>query len=206
MSGSSYTETEVKLYVPDLSSVAQALEAAGATLVAPRVYERNVRYENAAETLTKANIVVRLRQDTRVRLTYKEPPASGQTLDSDITSRYEAEVEVSDFDAMQTILGKLGYFPYVVYEKYRTTYTLGSAEIVLDEMPYGNFVEIEGEADTIRQVMERLNLQFARRYPGNYLSLFELLRKRLKLKFANLTFANFEGVKIPSGTIEDIID
>ncbi|HEX2623329.1 MAG TPA: class IV adenylate cyclase [Phototrophicaceae bacterium] len=201
---SSYNETEVKLYVPDLKSVAEKLESLGAKLVAPRVYERNMRYENAAATLTKSGIVVRLRQDTRVRLTYKEPPTGPQ--DSDITSRYEAEVEVSDFGTMQTILGKLGYFPHVVYEKYRTTYTLDGVEVVLDEMPYGNFVEIEGDADAIRQAMERLGLQFARRFAGNYLSLFDLLSKRLKLKFENLTFANFEQVRIPDDVIEDIID
>jgi len=32
----------------------------------------------------------------------------------------------------------------MMYEKYRTTFTIGSLEVVLDELPYGNFVEIEG--------------------------------------------------------------
>ncbi len=68
-----YTETEIKLYVPHLEVVQIRLERIGARLTAERVYERNVRYENAAKTLTERGIVVRLRQDTRVRLTYKDP-------------------------------------------------------------------------------------------------------------------------------------
>ncbi len=40
-------ETEVKLYVPDLAAVARRFEAVGATISAPRVLERNVRYDNA---------------------------------------------------------------------------------------------------------------------------------------------------------------
>jgi predicted adenylyl cyclase CyaB len=115
-----YNETEVKLYVPDLAVVKDKLEAAGAELTAPRVYERNVRYDNQERTLTPHGMVVRLREDTRVRLTYKDDG----TFENGVVSRFEAEVEVSDFDAMETILGKLGYTPYLKYEKYRTTYDM----------------------------------------------------------------------------------
>jgi adenylate cyclase class 2 len=114
-----------------------------------------------------------------------------------IVSRFEAEVEVSDFEAMETILGRLGYTPYMVYEKYRTTYELDGAEIVLDEMPYGNFVEIEGDEDTIEKVINRLGLQQAARYDGSYAVLFERVRRALGLTFTDLTFANFKDVDVP---------
>ena len=187
-----YNETEIKLYVPDLQPVQQKLEAAGATLKAPRVYERNVRYDDAEHTLTLSGKVIRLRQDTRVRLTYKE---DGKVTDG-VVSRFEAEVEVSDFDAMETILGKMGYSPYLIYEKYRTTYELDDAEIVLDEMPYGNFVEIEGELETIKKLITTLELGAARQYEGSYSTLFERVRQKLGLTFTDLTFANFKGVSV----------
>jgi adenylate cyclase class 2 len=187
-----YNETEIKLYVPDLKQVEQRLEKAGATLKAARVFERNVRYDDAEHTLTPQGKVIRLRQDTRVRLTYKD---EGKVADG-ITSRFEAEVEVSDFEAMETILGKMGYSPYLVYEKYRTTYTMDGAEIVLDEMPYGNFVEIEGEAGTIKKLVDILELGSARRYEGSYSTLFERVRQKLGLRFTNLTFANFKDVTV----------
>ncbi len=187
------TETEVKLHYPDLAGMQTRLEAAGAELIVPRVFERNVRYENAEKTLSPRGIVLRLREDNHVRLTYKE----GGKLEDGVVSRFEAEVEVSDFGVMQTILGKLGYAPYLIYEKYRTTYTLDGAEVVLDEMPYGNFIEIEGDKDTIERVMTRLGLQGARRYTQSYIVLFQIVKARLGLTCHDLTFANFEGVDVP---------
>ena len=143
-------ETEVKLYVPDLAAVARRLAAVGATISAPRVLERNVRYDNTAGDFNATSTVLRLRQDTRVRLTYKD----GEKLIGQYgSSRFEAEVEVSDFDTMETILGKLGFIPVMVYEKYRTTYTLDGAEIDLDEMPYGSFVEIEADQAAIKRIV-----------------------------------------------------
>jgi adenylate cyclase, class 2 len=109
---------------------------------------------------------------------------------------------VSDFDAMEVILSKLGYFPYLIYEKYRTTYAKDGAEIVLDELPYGNFVEIEGDVATIRQLIEILGLQSARRYEENYVKLFENVKRHMNLDFNNLTFANFGGIPVPQTAFE----
>ncbi len=193
-----YNETEIKLYVPNLQTVQQKLEAASAELTAPRVYERNVRYDNKERTMTPRDMVVRLREDTRVRLTYKDDG----TVENGITSRFEAEVEVSDFDAMETILGKLGYTPYLTYEKYRTTYEIDSAEVVLDEMPYGNFVEIEGDGDAIERIIQTLELHDSKRFDGSYSTLFERLRKKLGLTFNDLTFENFKGVTVSEEDFE----
>lgn len=187
------TETETKLYCPDLSAVARQLVIAGAQVVAPRVYERNVRYENSEETLADSGIVVRLRQDYRARLTYKGP---GQVTNG-IMQRYEAEVEVSDFDTMHTILVHLGYHPYMIYEKYRTTYELDGVEIVLDEMPYGNFVEIEGETAAIEQIIQKMSFGHLRRYGNSYVGLFETVKHNLELDFRDLTFNNFDGITVP---------
>lgn len=189
-----YQETEVKLYVPNLDSIRRRLEAAGAALVAPRVHETNVRYENEAKTLTGRGIVLRLRQDSRVRLTYKD---GGKVTDGSAYARFEAEVEVSDFDAMHTILGKLGYQPSWRYEKYRTTYTLDGAEVVLDELPYGNFVEIEGDDAAITRARECLALTAIPNIKAGYAVLFEHVRRNLGLSFDDLTFANFDGITVP---------
>lgn len=190
------SEVEVKFHIDDLKVIEAKLQSIGATLTKERVYERNIRYENADKTLTAQGIVVRLRQDTTTRLTYKEPPA---TLPDNfqLSHRYEAEVEVSDFATMQTILGKLGYYHHMMYEKYRTTYTFESVEIVLDEMPYGNFIEIEGTDKTIEAAIIALGLESSDRIVTNYIYLFEVIKQALKLDVHDLSFANFEGVTVP---------
>lgn len=194
MTASSYTETEVKLYVRDLDTVARKLEVLGAVLSAPRIYEYNVRYEDSDQTLALRSIVLRLRQDSRARLTYKEPPAVIE--DDDIPDRYEAEVEVGDFDAMDTILRKLGFTPAMIYEKYRTTYQLDRVEVVLDELPYGHFVEIEGRPDAIRKAIAQLQLTDAPRLRANYIRLFENVRHHLQLDSRDLTFEAFRDIDV----------
>lgn len=190
-------ETEVKIVVADLNAIRERLEAVGAVLRAPRVFERNVRYEDAAGSLTPNEIVLRLRQDTAARLTYKAPPDAEAAQPANVRTRFEAEVTVSDFDTMDVILQRLGFRPHVVYEKFRTTYELGEAEVVLDEMPFGPFVEVEGPADAIGRALDRLGLADAPRILVSYLALFERVKAALKLDAHDLTFDNFAGVIVP---------
>lgn len=189
-------ETEIKLFVPDTAPVVERLAQAGATLKAARVYEHNVRYENADETFTAQGIVLRMRQDTRARLTFKAPPDQ-RAASTNVITRFEAEVTVDSFDAMDIILQRLGFHPHVVYEKYRTTYQLGEAEIVLDEMPYGTFLEVEGSAPAIDATLAALGLAGAPRILASYMALFEQVKAALDLDVHDLTFANFEGIDVP---------
>ncbi len=191
---SDFREIEIKLYAPNLDDIRARLLAAGAVLAHPRVYERNIRYDNADGTLVGSGTIIRLRQDSRARLTYKEP---GITLESGLYARYEAEVEVGDFETMNTILLKLGFVPSMIYEKYRTTYHLDEAEIVLDEMPYGTFIEIEGDEAAIQRAMVRLGVEALPRFNAGYAALFENVRKNLGLTFRDLTFDNFSEILVP---------
>ena len=185
-------EVEVKLHTPDLAAVKAALEEAGATLVKPRVFERNLRYDSADGSLMAQGIVLRLRQDEAVKLTYK----ADASMASGIVSRFEAEVKVSDFETMRLILQRLGYGVELIYEKYRTTYALDGAEIVLDELPYGNFSEIEGDVETIERVVADLGLGGCRRMSGGYVQIFMDVKARLGLAGRDCTFEAFAGVDV----------
>lgn len=193
MSNNNLQEVEVKLYTPDLSVIQQSLDKLGATITKPRVYERNIRYENATQSFTEQGIVLRMRQDNDARLTYK----TGKTIENGIVSRFEAEVIVSDFDTMGMILEQLGFAPHMIYEKYRTTYTLDDAEIVLDEMPYGNFTEIEADVKMIEHLITQLGLTDYRRITASYTQIFDFVKSRLVLDFNDLTFDNFAEIDVP---------
>lgn len=190
-------ETELKLHTPDLSRVRSALAEASAALKKPRVYERSLRYENASKTLSESGIVLRLRQTSadnhRGLLTYKE----GARIENGISQRFEAEAAVDDFEMMDMILGRLGYEVALIYEKYRTTYTLGAAEIMLDEMPFGSFSEIEADADVIESLVTRLGLENQPRMAASYTEIFANVKAHLNLDFRDLTFDNFAGVAVP---------
>lgn len=192
MSGD-HVEIEVKIHVKDFEDVKNRLLSNGAKLSAERVYERNVRYEDAANSLSADKRVLRLRQDTRTRLTYKEPQASNAGGVEGITARTELEVTVSDFDTADMLLKKLGFHPAWVYEKYRTTYEVLGCEVVLDELPFGNFIEVEGDSTAIESTLKSLGLSTVPRIAASYSDLFFALKDRQSLDFGDLTFENFKG-------------
>jgi adenylate cyclase class 2 len=166
-------EREVKFFVTDLRKIQIHLLAAGAEIIRPRVFERNLRFDDPAGSLTSAGRLLRLRDDGMARLTYKDRAH----VDDVISEREELEVQVSDFNTAYALLAALGYEVSVQYEKYRTTYQLHDVEVDLDEMPYGYFLEIEGPgAEAIQKAAKLLELNWDARSTLSYITLFERLR------------------------------
>ena len=186
-------EVEVKFLIEEPSGIRQQILDTGAEIVRPRVYERNVRYDTAENALQNRLELLRLRQDMRAILTFKGPAKEDQN--SEARVREEIEVEVSDFGQMEIILMRLGYEPQQVYEKYREAFRLGAVEIVLDELPFGTFVELEGDEQAIKQTAELLGLNWRDRILANYLSLMDTLASHHALPFRDLTFDNFKDVQ-----------
>jgi hypothetical protein len=68
---------------------------------------------------------------------------------------------------------------------------------MLDELPYGNFVEIEGDGiKAINSIANKLNLELNASITASYSALFERVRRALRLNFTELTFANFSGFQV----------
>ncbi len=187
-------EIEVKFLIEDLAVVRARLLALGARLHKPRVYERNIRFDNPWDGLHMQGKLLRLRQDATARLTYKGEPQT--TIDSEARVREEVEIEVEDFQTTLELLERIGFEPKQVYEKYRETFIFGRVEVVLDEMPFGDFVELEGEDASIRAAAGALNLDWKLRILANYLAIMARLQERFGLEFDDLTFENFAGVDV----------
>ena len=96
-------ELEIKLYVSDLPALQTQIEALNANLKKPRVHEFNLRFDTPDGKLTANAQVLRLRQDTAAKLTYK---GSGRRIDG-VISRTEIEFTVSDFDAAKNFFHAL---------------------------------------------------------------------------------------------------
>ncbi|MCA9979348.1 MAG: class IV adenylate cyclase [Anaerolineales bacterium] len=192
-------EVEAKFHVRDLTAVRERLLAVG-ELKKGRVYERNVVYDTAVGTLRHNEQLLRLRQDEDVRLTFKGPAVAAQA-QSEAKVREEIEVHLSDFDDMAQILGKLGFLPAITYEKYRETFMVGAVEVVLDELPYGDFVELEGPDEALRAVAEQLGLNWSRRLITNYLAMLAEVRAAHDLSFTDLTFENFVSVAVDGAAL-----
>jgi adenylate cyclase class 2 len=185
-------EIEVKFFVRALEAIAGRLEAVGAKLTSPRVLETNLRFDTPDSKLTNQRQVLRLRQDTASILTFKGPADPN----ADVSMRTEIEFQVSDFQAARHFLEALGYEVAVIYEKYRTTYSLDDLMITLDEMPFGNFIEIEGpDSGSIERAAQALKLNWQARGVASYIGLFYQFRSARGLFARNLTFDEVQGEK-----------
>lgn len=184
-------EIEVKFFLDNRQNLEKRIQTFGAELLYPRIFETNLRFDTPEGELTNRHEVLRLRKDTISHLTYKGPASDN----IDVSIRREIEFQVSDFEAASAFLEALGYQVRVKYEKFRTTYRLENCLVVLDEMPYGDFVEIEAaNISLIKSLAKKLHLVWERRCLESYLALFERVRQRRALNTQHLTFIELAGL------------
>jgi adenylate cyclase class IV len=183
-----HLEVEAKFHLTLLGPLREDLIRRGAILQRARLLERNWRLDDQEGRLKDQGLVLRLRQDTAAHLTYKRALATLQ-------ERMEIELEVSDVEAALALFAELGYRVATRYEKYRETFRLDDALVMLDELPFGCFAEVEGPSlERVRAAAEALGFDWSQRVDRTYLGIFELLRARRNLAFKDLTFENFAQV------------
>lgn len=186
-------ELEVKFFIADLTKMIDLLDKLGASLNKERVHEFNLLFDTRERDLTRSGQVLRLRKDWKSYMTYKGPGVTG----ADVLNRQEIQFAVSNFESAKNLLTALGFEVSMVYEKYRTLYQYNQVEVTLDEMPYGDFIEIEGPtASEIMEISRILGLSWDKRILVRYTDLFEELRKKLDLDFRDLVFNEFQKLKI----------
>jgi adenylate cyclase class 2 len=114
-------------------------------------FEENTIYRGGRLELGGCSLRLR-RVNGRALLTFKQRFPS----QFPIKHQREEETEVADADAMAAILRSLEFRPALVYEKRRIRWEIGKAEIALDELPFGLFMEIEGAEKEIARVEKLL--------------------------------------------------
>jgi adenylate cyclase class 2 len=194
-------EIEVKFYIPARASIRQRIIDLDAHSRG-RFFETNLRFEDRQNSLIKHKSLLRLRKDKKTTLTYKSSPPETS---AEYKIFNELEVEVSDFATMLQILEALGFHVAQKYEKWRETFTLDNTHFCVDVMPFGDFLEIEGQKNEIKHFAGQLGLNWDHRILMNYLEIFELLKNHFNLPFNDLTFDNFKTVNLdPAQLFENI--
>jgi predicted adenylyl cyclase CyaB len=178
-------EIEAKFIVQSLGEARQRLVALGGRPNIPRHLELNQRFDTHDNRLRANHEVLRLRQGPQVTLTYKRSTSAEE--------RIEFELEIDDFHVARSFLEALGYHVIFTYEKYREIYTLDHVKVMLDELPFGFFNEVEGPSlEVVKQKVDLLGLDWDKRIKHSYLDLFEILHQRLNLPFSNADFNSFQ--------------
>jgi adenylate cyclase class 2 len=151
---SSGRENEIKLAAPDVRTAQKWLRNAGFRVSRRKVFESNTVFDTLEGSLRAQQRLLRLRKaggDSVI--TYKGPPEPGPH-----KSREELETTVENYSAMEAIMGRLGYRPIFIYEKYRTEYRQpGSTGVAtIDETPIGVYLELEGRPAWVDRTARKL--------------------------------------------------
>jgi len=195
-------EIEVKFLLTDIDTLRNRLIKLGATSDG-RSFESNLIFDDEANRLALARSLLRLRQARTATLTFKSPPDQANEA---FKVLHEIEVGVDDFPAMKKILEALGYEQKFIYEKWRESFLLEDTHFCIDTLPFGHFLEIEGQMEKIQKFADQLELSWPRRIVQNYHQLFRIIRHRLELGFSDITFDNFAKAGIEPEHCTRILD
>lgn len=129
------------------------LESSGAEFVG-REFEENTIF--SSDQLRDTGSILRIRKtDNRSILTFKRRIENR----FDVKQQIEHETEISDPTAAEAIIRELGLKSVLVYEKYRDTWNFRSVELVIDELPFGDYMEIEGSVTAIKEAEILLGIE-----------------------------------------------
>ena len=146
-------EKKYRLTSERRASIEDTLRELGANFVRDD-FEENTIY--GGEVLGEVPSIVRIRRtQERSVLTYKRKLESI----SGVRHQIELESEISNPDAVAKILLELKLEPKLVYEKRRSTWKLRSVEVLLDELPFGGYMEIEGSLTAIKEAEMLLDIE-----------------------------------------------
>lgn len=188
-------EQEVKFFLDDPARMRKRLATLGARPYQPRMHEANIRFDTADGALTRGGRVLRLRKAGQVILTYKQPEAPVAAGTPPPARRsLETEILVDSLEKTSHLLQSLGFRPIVRYEKFREVFRWKTVLVMFDQLPFGNFLELEGpDLEELRQTAGTLELDWRQALQTSYMGIFLALKKTNHLTFLEVTFDNFSG-------------
>jgi len=128
-------------------------------MMQPRHFEDNWLLDTSDSRLLKEGAALRVRAvNGKGLVTYKGVVQESAT--SPLKVREEIESDTDDPESMVRLFERLGFHRSFRYQKYRTIYHMfvegGEIEVVFDETPMGNFIEIEGDEQRVLRALDSL--------------------------------------------------
>jgi adenylate cyclase class 2 len=178
-------EVEVKLRVDDLDALTRKLSANGFKLVTPRTHEMNILYDFPKGDLRRRGEVLRIRKyGDKWTVTHKSKGDAGKH-----KARTETETRLEDGEALAHIFKSIGLAPSFRYEKYRAEWSDGQGDVVLDETPIGDIVELEGGPEWIDRTAAKLGIKESEYITQSYAQMFYSWREETGSRAREMTWA-----------------
>ena len=180
-------EVEIKFKIDGIEDLAARLGAVGFRAVTERTHEMNTLFDLPGNPLRRRGALLRIRKyGSKWTVTYKD---KSKIKPGRHKSRTEIETQVQDGQALAEILQAAGFKPGFAYEKFRSEWADGTGHVVIDETPIGNFGEIEGPAQWIDDVAQRLGISRKQYIIASYAELFLLWKRKTGSKVTQMVFA-----------------
>lgn len=162
------TEVEIKFRITDLKTIQRKLRAADFRVKTKRTHEMNVLYDSPDGSIRERGEVLRIRKYGSVwKLTHKSKGSVGKH-----KSRVELETKIENGEKLAEVFTALGFRTAFRYEKFRTEWTDGKGDVVLDETPIGLYGEIEGSPAWIDRTAKKLGVPESDYINKSYAQLF----------------------------------
>lgn len=131
-------------------------------------------------------------------ITYKEP---AQKKSQEFKILNEIETNFDSFHDLRAILKGIGFSNEQIYEKERKIFVKKDPMkkdllICIDSLPFGHFIELEGDEASIKEAAKSLGLNWQDKILPSYRTIFEKIKNDHDLSFTNITFENFKPYNI----------
>ena len=167
-----YIEKEVKFEIDNIDSFIKKLKSLDAKFI-HKSFQKTIRFDNKDKELEKSGKFLRVRSGEKNIMTMKIKKDN-----KNVFEREEIELEISDIENARKIINQLGFDYERVMEKNRSDWNLDGIKISVDELPFGFFVELEGEEDKIFKLIKKLGLNKSKKIIDTYWELFEKYKKK----------------------------
>lgn len=149
-------ECELKYLDVDLENLGRQLEKVGSLMAEP-YFESNTVFDYPDRSLKAKGILLRLRhKQGESVLTVKRPPSVKS--ESHLKVFEELETGVVNGEVLGQVLEAVGFTVAFVYEKVREKWRYMNCTLCLDRLPFGDYVEIEGDESDVMACARELGL------------------------------------------------
>lgn len=181
-------EIEIKICLEDKEGLQKKLLTLGWKAV-NTVFHKTYLVTTPNEGLFKKGIYPRVRiEGDKTRFTIKVKPVEQKGIDDremKFFQREEHEIWVEDAEELVRMLAILGLTEVLVDEKYRQTWEseeLANLSVVIDTLPFGCYMEIEGQKEEIDQMIKKLGLENKERITIAYRRVYQDYCKKMGIK------------------------
>lgn len=147
-----------------------------------REFEENTVWDDASHNLQEQGILLRFRSVGGSHVLCLKKPPKERNIEDTHKVLEEVETEVADPEAMDAIFRHLGYEVAFRYEKLRESWRMEEVTVCLDHLPFGRFVELEGDEESIPRAEAILGLQGCPSTILNYHQLHKAFRRERGLQ------------------------